>query len=80
MGNKDDPRFTRFVRALSEWWAQHADDEPKETEFKTLDEYVDEAERHYWATRGDPATEADRVRREARRQHTTHQHTTTDDQ
>lgn len=66
-GKRDDPLLTRLVRALADWQARHSDDEPTDTEFETFEQHVEEAERRFWAGRGDPATEAERALAEARR-------------
>src|SRR5688572_4014074 len=67
VGNKDDPRFIRFLKALNKLRLRNTRNEPEHTEFKTFDEYVEEAERRFWASRGDPATEAERLLDEAHR-------------
>jgi hypothetical protein len=71
VGNKDDPRFLTFIKALKQLHEEQAAD-TGDVEAKTLDEYVAEAERRYWASR-DPATEAARLLEEARRRLTTRQ-------
>ena len=78
VGNRDDPALVRFLKAWAAWRAKKADEDP-DTECSTFDELVDEAERRYWESRGDPASEAERLLQEARRLKTT-QADTTDDQ
>ena len=76
--DKDDSRFIRFVKALKEWRSQRGNDEAADHESKTFDEHVEEAERRFWSSRGDPATEAKRMLNEARRRRTNQQKKTQD--
>jgi hypothetical protein len=77
VGNKDDPRFVKFVEALNDLRAERPDDaEP--SELPSFEEEVKEAEERFWATRGDPATEAARLLKQARRRRTTRQGKTDD--
>ena len=77
-GNQDDPQFIRFVKVLRELRSRRTRNEPEDTTDRTLDENFEEAERHFLATRGDPAEEADRPDEARRHRKTTQQ--TTDDQ